>query len=366
MALFFFEVFGLPLSYDPCFNTGMSQSHDPLSNLESFSPPGQPATLSHIGIYTSGGDSPGMNAAIRAVTRTALHHKIKVSGILHGYRGLLNMEMKSLEPGDMGNILQRGGTILRTARVPEFKDAPIRAKAAANVRAAGLDALICIGGDGSFTGARLLWQEHRIPIIGLPATIDNDIAGTESTIGFDTAVNTALDAIDRIRETADSHERLFIVEVMGRDTGFIAIETGLAGGAEEVFFAESHVTVEQAIEGVRRGMARGKRSSILITAEGKKPGRAYDLAEQIRKKAGWEAKVCILGHIQRGGAPSAFDRNLASRMGAAAVEALRRGYCDAMMSWTRGRIDAVPLKDVIGRHKRVPEELIKLARILAT
>lgn len=339
----------------------MSQSQP----LDRFTPQGQTAELKQIGVFTSGGDAPGMNAAIRAVVRSALQTGIKVTGIKHGYRGLLNAEFEVLDSRSMGNILQRGGTFLKTARLPEFKEASIRAKAAAQIKAAGFDALICIGGDGSFTGARLLWTEHKIPLVGIPATIDNDIAGTEATVGFDTAVNSAVQAIDRIRDTADSHDRLFIVEVMGRDSGFIAIETGLAGGAEEIFFADNPVTVDDAIEHIRRGISSGKKSSILIAAEGQKPGRAYDLAESIRKKSGFESKVCILGHVLRGGAPSAFDRNLASRMGAAAVEALRRGYCDAMMGYVRGRIEGIPLRDVIGRHKRVPDEWIRLAQTLS-
>jgi 6-phosphofructokinase 1 len=333
--------------------------------LDRFSPKSQPASLQHIGVFTSGGDAPGMNAAIRAVVRSALQTGIKVTGIKHGYRGLLNGEFEILNSRSMGNILQRGGTFLKTARLPEFKEPATRAKAAAQIKTAGFEALICIGGDGSFTGARLLWTEHQIPIIGIPATIDNDIAGTEATVGFDTAVNSAVQAIDRIRDTADSHDRLFIVEVMGRDSGFIAIETGLAGGAEEIFFADNPVTVDDAIDHIRRGIASGKKSSILIAAEGQKPGRAYDLAESIRKKSGFESKVCILGHVLRGGAPTAFDRNLASRMGAAAVEALRRGYCDVMMAYVRGRIEGVPLRDVIGRHKRVPDEWIRLAQTLS-
>lgn len=337
----------------------------PPSPLDRFTPQDQPPNLKHIGVFTSGGDAPGMNAAIRAVVRSALQTGINVTGIRQGYRGLLNAEFEVLDSRSMGNILQRGGTFLKTARLPEFKDPAIRTKVASQINAAGFEALVCIGGDGSFTGARLLWTEHKIPVIGIPATIDNDIAGTETTVGFDTAVNSAVQAIDRIRDTADSHDRLFIVEVMGRDSGFIAIETGLAGGAEEIFFADNPVTVDDAIDHIRRGIANGKRSSILIAAEGQKPGRAYALAEIIRKKSGFEAKVCILGHVLRGGAPTAFDRNLASRMGAAAVEALRRGYCDTMMGYVRGRIDGVPLRDVIGRHKRVPDEWIRLAQSLS-
>ena len=342
-----------------------TMTQDPLASLERFSAIGAPSTLSHIGVYTSGGDAPGMNAAIRSVVRTALSQGIKTTGILHGYKGLLHGEWSNLDSRSMGNILQRGGTILKTARLPEFSDPAVRARAADQIRKAGFDALVCIGGDGSFTGARLLWNEQKIPIIGIPATIDNDIFGTEATIGFDSAVNIAVEAIDRIRDTADSHERLFIVEVMGRDSGFIALETGLAGGAEEIFFADNPVTVDDAIDHIRRGISSGKKSSILIAAEGQKPGRAYDLAESIRKKSGFEAKVCVLGHVLRGGAPSAFDRNLASRMGTAAVEALRRGYCDAMMGWVRGRIAGVPLREVVGKHKRVPDEWIRMAQTLS-
>lgn len=338
---------------------------DPFQTLERFASPGTTPTLSHIGIYTSGGDAPGMNAAIRAVVRTALHHGIKTTGILHGYRGILSGEWLPLDSRSMGNILQRGGTTLKTARLPEFSDANVRVRAAEQIKKARFDALICIGGDGSFRGARYLWTEHKIPVIGIPATIDNDIYGTEATIGFDTAVNIAVEAIDRIRDTADSHERLFIVEVMGRDSGFIALETGLAGGAEEIFFADNPVTVDEAIAHIRRGIANGKRSSILIAAEGQKPGRAYDLAESIRKKSGFEAKVCVLGHVLRGGAPTAFDRNLAARMGTASIEALRRGYCDAMISWARGRIGGVPLQEVTSKHKRVPDEWIRMAQTLS-
>ncbi|HRK08938.1 MAG TPA: 6-phosphofructokinase [Pseudobdellovibrionaceae bacterium] len=344
----------------------MNQNRDPLEHLDRFAPLGQPAIVNRIGVLTSGGDAPGMNAAIRAVVRSALQHRMEIVGLRHGYRGLLQQEVQPLDSGSVGNLLQRGGTFLKTARVPEFHQAQVRARAAQSFRELKLDALVCIGGDGTFTGAHLLWLEHRVPVIGIPATIDNDLYGTESTIGFDSAVNTAVQAIDRIRDTADSHERLFIVEVMGRDSGFIALETGLACGAEEIFFSDSAVTVDQAIDHIRRGQKRGKLSSILITAEGRKPGRAYDLADQLQKKAGLEAKVCILGHTQRGGAPSAFDRVLAARMGASAVEALKRGYCDAMMSWTRGRIEAVSLTQVLAHRKKPPEEWVKLAQTLSS
>lgn len=322
-------------------------------------------SLKKIGIYTSGGDAPGMNAAIRAVVRTAIHHGIETVGIIQGYTGLIENEFIPLSLSSMANIIQRGGTILKTGRAPEFHKADVRAKAIANARKAGLDAMVCIGGDGSFTGAHLLWKEHQFPIVGVPGTIDNDIAGTDATIGFDTAVNIALEAIDRIRDTAASHDRLFIVEVMGRDSGFIATDVGIAGGAEDIFIPESPTTADQAIERIKRGMARGKKSSILVAAEGHKPGRAYDLAEAIRKKSGFDAKVCILGHIQRGGSPTAADRILASRLGAAAVESLRRGECDVMVGISHGEIKIVPFDTVIGTKKQVKDELVQLLRGLS-
>ena len=321
--------------------------------------------ISKIAVLTSGGDAPGMNAAIRAVARLGSFHGLSVKGVISGYSGMVQGDFIDLIPSSVANVLQRGGTILKTGRLPEFHNTEVRAKAVANVRAAGIDAVVCIGGDGSFTGAHLLWQEHRLPIVGVPATIDNDIFGTDLTIGFDTAVNIALEAIDRIRDTAASHDRLFIVEVMGRDSGFIAVNVGVAGGAEEIFYPENPVTVDQAIEHIRRGMSRGKKSSILVAAEGQKPGRAYDLAEAIRKKAGFDAKVCILGHIQRGGAPSAIDRITASRFGAEAVETLRRGECDVMVGMQGSAVKTLPLADCLGKKKQVLKDLVKLAQYLS-
>ncbi len=321
--------------------------------------------LRTIGVYTSGGDAPGMNAAIRATTRFSIQNGYEVRGIVGGYPGMLSCEFRRLEAGSVANIIQYGGTILKTGRLPEFQHAETRAKAAENLRAANIDALVCIGGDGSFTGAHLLFHEHRIPVVGVPATIDNDIFGSDLTIGFDTAVNIALDAIDRIRDTAASHDRLFIVEVMGRDSGFIAVDVGVAGGAEEVFFPENPVTIDEAVDHIKRGMARGKKSSILIAAEGRKPGRAYDLADAIRKKAGFDAKVCVLGHIQRGGSPTATDRILASRLGVAAVEALRSGECDGLVGLAGADVVRVPFAQALGRRKAVSKELIQLARVLS-
>jgi 6-phosphofructokinase 1 len=318
-----------------------------------------------IGVFTSGGDAPGMNAAIRAVTRTAVQYNLEVVGIIGGYQGMLNSEFELLQPRGMANILQRGGTILKTGRCPEFLKPDIRSIAVQNLKARNIDALVCIGGDGSFTGAHALWIEHKFPIIGIPGTIDNDIWGTDVTIGFDTAVNTALDAIDRIRDTADSHDRLFIVEVMGRNTGFIAAHVGLAGGAEDVIAPDYPVPIDHIIKRVQEARLRGKKSSIIITAEGEKPGRAYDLAEQFRKRAGLEAKVAILGHQQRGGSPTANDRILASRMGALAVDSLLKGQFDKMVGVLNGQLVTVSFEQAIQNEKRTPEEYLKLVKYLA-
>lgn len=323
-------------------------------------------SIKKIGVYTSGGDAPGMNAAIRAVVRTAISSGIEIVGVIEGYTGMLSSQFESLQLSSVANTIQRGGTILKTGRAPDFVKPEVRAQAAKNVKAHGIEGLVCIGGDGSFRGAHALWEEHKIPVIGVPGTIDNDIYGTDATIGYDTAVNTALDALDRIRDTAASHNRLFIVEVMGRDSGFIAIDVGLAGGAEEVFIPENLVSIDRAIQQIQRGMARGKTSSILVAAEGQSPGRAYDLADQIRRKAGYDAKVCVLGHIQRGGSPTARDRILASRLGFAAVRALQAGQSDVMVGETGGKLVAVPLLDCINKKKRVPNELIELAQLLST
>ncbi len=321
--------------------------------------------LKKIGVFTSGGDAPGMNAAIRAVVRTARTMDIEVVGIVQGYTGLLEGQITTLEMRSVANIIQRGGTILKAGRCLEFHKAEVRAKAAKFVRDCGIDGLVAIGGDGTFRGAELLAAEHALPIVGVPGTIDNDIWGTDETVGFDTAVNTALEAIDRIRDTAASHDRLFIVEVMGRDSGFIAIDVGLAGGAEEVFIPETLANVEQAIQAIRRGMARGKHSSILIAAEGQRHGRAYDLADQIRRKAGYDAKVCILGHIQRGGSPSARDRILASRLGHSAVQALAQGLSGVMIGVQSSAVVSVPFKECSSKKRQVPSELIELVRILS-
>ncbi|MEK6774293.1 MAG: 6-phosphofructokinase [Bdellovibrionota bacterium] len=321
--------------------------------------------IKKIAVFTSGGDAPGMNAALRAVVRVAHGYKIEVLGIQQGYIGLLEDNVKPLSVRDMANIIQRGGTILKTGRCLEFQKPEYRTKAVETLKKHQIDALVCIGGDGSFRGALALWKEHQIPITGVPGTIDNDIVGSDLTIGFDTAVNTSVNAIDKIRDTADSHDRLFIVEVMGRNSGFIATAVGLAGGAEEIFTPDGNTTVDKAVERIKEAQKNGKRSSIIITSEGQKPGRAYDLAESIRKKSGLDAKVCILGHQQRGGAPTANDRILASRMGAAAVDALMKGTCNIMIGIEGKQLVHVPLEIATGTEKKNDPELISLSYRLA-
>lgn len=324
-----------------------------------------PSTIKKIGVFASGGDAPGMNAAIRAVVRTAILRNLKVVGIVQGYTGILEKNFINMDLRSVANIIQRGGSILKAGRCLEFLKPDTRTQAVKNLREHNVDGLICIGGDGSFTGANLLWSEHQVPIVGVPGTIDNDIFGTQLTIGFDTAINTALDAIDRIRDTAASHDRLFIIEVMGRDSGFIAVAAGLAGGAEDIFIPEHPFQIDKTVELIKRGIARGKNSSILVTSEGAKPGRAYDLAESLRKHTGMQATVCILGHIQRGGKPTAIDRLFASRMGSAAVDHLLSGQCDVMVAAQGENLVTVELSLCLKQKKHVNKSLIDLAQILS-
>ncbi|RTH40531.1 6-phosphofructokinase, partial [Thermus scotoductus] len=281
--------------------------------------------MKRIGVFTSGGDAPGMNAAIRAVVRQAYALGLEVIGIRRGYAGMILGEMVPLGVRDVANILQRGGTVLLTARSQEFLTEEGRAKAAEKLKAAGIEGLVAIGGDGTFRGAMRLLEEHKVPVVGVPGTIDNDLYGTDYTIGFDTAVNTALEAIDRIRDTAASHERVFFIEVMGRSSGFIALDVGLAGGAEVIAVPEEPVDPKTIAEGLMESLRRGKSSSIVVVAEGAYPGGAAGLLAAIQEHVRVEARVTVLGHIQRGGSPTAKDRILASRLGAAAVEALAGG-----------------------------------------
>jgi 6-phosphofructokinase 1 len=321
--------------------------------------------LKRIGVYCSGGDAPGMNAAVRAVVRTAIYKNLEVVGIENGYTGFLKESFVPLQLRSVANIIQRGGTILKAGRCPEFTTERFRKIAHTNLLKAGIDGLVCIGGDGSFRGALSLWNEFSFPVVGIPGTIDNDIHSTDLTVGYDTALNTAVEAIDRIRDTAASHDRLFIVEVMGHMSGWLALNVGLAGGAEEVFIPEVGSDIDKVIKSIERGQARGKSSSILVTAEGQKPGRAYDLAEAIRKKSGLEAKVCVLGHIQRGGTPSAQDRILATRLGAAAVDVLLQGHCNIMVGTLNGSLVRVDLDKATQKKPFDALDLLDLLRILS-
>lgn len=279
--------------------------------------------MKKIAVLTSGGDAPGMNAAIRAVTRTAIFNGLEVYGVYEGYKGLVENNIKKLELGSVGDIIQRGGTSLFSARLPEFKDPEVRQVAIKNLEALGIDGLVVIGGDGSYRGAQLLSHEMNIQTIGIPGTIDNDIAGTDFTIGFDTALNTIVDAIDKIRDTASSHERTFVIEVMGRDAGDLALWSGIAGGAETIIIPENTVSIDETVKYIEQGMKRGKRHSIIILAEGVMGGNEF--AKELKEKIDIDARVSILGHMQRGGNPTAFDRVLASRLGGYAVELLLEG-----------------------------------------
>jgi 6-phosphofructokinase 1 len=321
--------------------------------------------IKHIAVLTSGGDAPGMNAAIRAVVRVGIYNGLRITAVMRGYDGLIKRDFQELQAGSVANIIQRGGTIIKTDRCKEFYTKAGRARAAKNFREAGFDGLIVIGGDGTFTGAHYLAKEHKIPVVGIPGTIDNDVFGTDKTIGFDTAINTAMEAIDKVRDTAASHDRLFLVEVMGRNSGHIALEVGLASGAEDVFIPEHDISIKNVCKVIARGIKRGKKSSIFICAEGHTPGRAYAIAKEIRKLGGYDAKVCILGHIQRGGSPTGADRNLACRMGSAAINFLLRGKTDVMVGEVNQQIVAVPLKKAFSKKKVVRKDWIALEKTLS-
>jgi 6-phosphofructokinase 1 len=322
--------------------------------------------LKSIAVLTSGGDAPGMNAAVRAVVRYSIAHGVEVHGIFRGYSGLLEGHIEPMNLSSVANIIQRGGTVLKTSRCPAFLKKSVRLEAANILERKGIQGLVVIGGDGSFTGASLLEKETGFKTIGVPGTIDNDIFGTEDTIGFDTAVNTAVEAIDRVRDTASSHDRLFLVEVMGRNSGFIALSTGIGGGAETVVVPEAELTVAKIEKSVRRGMARGKSSSIIVVAEGPKPGLAARIGAALAKSGGYDAKVCTLGHIQRGGAPTAHDRMLASVLGSAAAAYLMGGKSGGMVGLMRNEVTFVSYRDVIGKKKVLPRFAMTLAEILAT
>ncbi|WP_018132019.1 6-phosphofructokinase [Effusibacillus pohliae] len=318
--------------------------------------------MKRIGILTSGGDSPGMNAAIRAVVRSAIYHGIEVIGVKRGYQGLISGDLEPMDLGSVADIIHRGGTILHSARCEEFKTEAGQAKAVATIREQGIEGMVVIGGDGSYRGANALTQKG-VPTIGLPGTIDNDIPCTDFTIGFDTAINTVIQAIDKIRDTATSHERTYVVEVMGRDAGDIALWAGVAGGAESILIPEEPANIDSMVEKLQRGAARGKKHSIILVAEG--AGKGFEIAEQIREKTGWETRVTVLGHIQRGGSPTAFDRTLASRMGAMAVDLLRRGEGGKAVGIVGGVLQANDIGRVLATPRKPNMALYSLASILS-
>ncbi len=322
--------------------------------------------IQSIGILTSGGDSPGMNAAIRAVTRAGIFEGWKVYGIYRGYEGLINGEIKEFTSESVSNVIQRGGTILKTARSDEFRTPEGRTKAFEMLHRHHIDALIVIGGNGSLSGAEELAREHDVTVIGLPGTIDNDLYGTDSTIGYDTALNTIVDCVDKIRDTATSHDRIFFVEVMGRDAGFLAQNSAIASGAEAAIIPEDRTDIDQLAQFIGRGIRKSKNSSIVLVSESKKDGGAMHYADRVRKEyPEYDVRVTILGHLQRGGRPSAYDRILASRLGVAAVEALKEGQRNIMVGIKNDQVVYVPIAKAVKIDKPIDRELINVLTVLS-
>jgi len=316
-----------------------------------------------IGVITSGGDAPGMNAAVRGVVRAALAREVQVVGFLHGYRGIISEEIVDLQSPSVGGIISQGGTMLRTARSPEFREKAGREQAVQVLRENEVDGLVVIGGDGSLTGARALHEEFDYPVMGVPGSIDNDIAGTDFSIGFDTAVNTALEAIDKIRDTAYSHERVFVVEVMGRANGFIALEVALSGGAEAVLIPEIPFSLLEICDNLRKARSRGKRSSVIVVAEG--AARARDVKDFVQKNTGFEARESVLGHMQRGGSPTSFDRVLALRLGAIAANRLISGFRGEMVGVDGGKLVHHPLSYVLSTERNIDPDKLLLVEVMA-
>ncbi|MBO5664226.1 MAG: 6-phosphofructokinase [Bacteroidales bacterium] len=326
------------------------------------------SNITCIGLLTSGGDAPGMNAAIRAVTRAAIYNGWKVKGIYRGYEGLINNEIKDLSTESVSNTIQRGGTILKTARSKEFLTVEGRRKAYENMKAHGIDALIVIGGNGSLAGAQTFAHEFDLPCIGLPGTIDNDLYGTDSTIGYDTALNTILDCVDKIRDTATSHNRIFFIEVMGRDAGFLAQNSAIAAGAEAAIIPEDQTNVDQLAAFIERGIRKSKNSSIVIVSESQKDGSggAMYYADRVKNEyPDFDVRVSILGHLQRGGVPTAYDRILSSRLGVAAIEALKDGQRNVMVGIKNNEIAYVPFNKAIKMDKPIDKELINVLQVLS-
>tara|TARA_X000000368_G_scaffold180289_1_gene142336 strand:- start:292 stop:1266 length:975 start_codon:yes stop_codon:yes gene_type:complete len=324
--------------------------------------------LKNIGVLTSGGDSPGMNSAIRAVARTCAHYDIKCTGIVSGFQGLIENNTKVLYTRSVRGIINRGGTFLYSARSDEFKTKEGREKAFKTIKENEIDGLVVIGGDGSFTGGLIFMQEHNIPVVGIPGTIDNDLHGTSHTLGYDTALNTATEAIDKIRDTAISHHRLFLVEVMGRDAGFIALNTGLAIGAQEILIPEVNMSIDNLIHSLKRSKSAGKTSTIIVVAEGDKTGNnVFQLADTIENKLPrYEVRVSVLGHMQRGGSPSCFDRVLGTQMGITAVESLLNNEKGIMIGINNGKINKTELSKAIKGKTKINEELLRMSKIMNT
>jgi 6-phosphofructokinase 1 len=322
--------------------------------------------LLKIGVFTSGGDAPGMNAAIRAVVRACTYYKKECYGIMRGYEGMIEGDIVKLGARSVGNILQRGGTILKSARSKEFRTPEGRKKAYDNLTREGINALVAIGGDGTFTGLHKFYEEFAIPSVCIPGTIDNDLAGTDYTIGYDTATNTAVDAIDKIRDTALSHNRLFFVEVMGRHSGYIAINSGIAGGAGAIIIPEDSMSFEDLFKQLGAGEETNKKSNLVVVAEGSKIGGAHELAKMVAERSSYfDIKVTVLGHLQRGGSPTYFDRVLASRMGVAAVEGLLAGHTNVMVGIKDNKIVYNNFETVISKHHEIDSESLRLAKILS-
>ena len=324
--------------------------------------------MKNIAVLTSGGDSPGMNSAIRAVARTCAHYDIKCTGIVRGYSGLIENDTKILYTRSVRGIINRGGTFLYSARSEQFKTNSGRAKAFENIKANEIDGLVVIGGDGSFTGGLKFSEEFNFPVIGIPGTIDNDLFGTSHTLGYDTALNTATEAIDKIRDTAISHHRLFLVEVMGRDAGFIALNTGLAIGAQEILIPEVNMSSDNLINSLKRSKSAGKTSTIIVVAEGDKTGESvFQLANMIEEKLPkYEVRVSVLGHMQRGGSPSCFDRVLGTQMGITAVESLLNGESRLMIGIQNGKINKTDLSKAIKGKSKINKELLRMSKIMNT
>jgi 6-phosphofructokinase 1 len=323
--------------------------------------------IQKIGLLTSGGDAPGMNAAIRAVVRACSYYNIECVGIYRGYQGLIEGDFERLSPRSVSNIINRGGTILKSARSKEFRTEEGRAKAHQNLLKEEIDALVLIGGDGTFTGGMVFNSEYNFPCIGIPGTIDNDIFGTNFTIGYDTALNTVVEVIDKIRDTASSHNRLFFVEVMGRDAGFIALNAGVGAGAEEILIPEEDLGLDRLLESLKRSKRSGKSSSIVVVSEGDKIGKnVFELANYVEENLPrYEVRVSVLGHMQRGGSPSCFDRVLATRLGVKAVELLLDGQTNLMVGIIDNKIESTPLENAIKEHHEINTELLRVSDIMS-